>query len=55
MRFSWVSTYAHHDGKKVALLLFESNFDACSLSLSPRRRKGGVRTGDAEDEQLTFL
>ena len=44
-------------GKKVALLLFESIYDACSLSLSPRRRKGqgGVRPGDAEDEQLTFL
>ena len=27
------------------LLLPESNYDACCLSLSPRRRKGGVRTG----------
>ena len=33
------------DGNKVALLLLESNDDACCLSLSPRRRKGGVRTG----------
>ena len=33
------------DGNKVALLLLESNDDACYLSLSPRRRKGGVRTG----------
>ena len=40
LRFSWVSTW-----KKVALLLLELNYDACSLSLSPRRRKGGVRTG----------
>ena len=43
LRFSWVST--GHDGKKVALLLLESSYDACSLSLSPRRRKGGVPTG----------
>ena len=43
LRFSWVSTY--RDGNKVALLLLESNHDACCLSLSPRRRKGGVRTG----------
>ena len=42
LRFSWVSTY---DGNKVALLLLESNYGACCLSLSPRRRKGGVRTG----------
>ena len=40
LRFSWVLTW-----KKVALLLLESNYDACSLSLSPRRRKGGVPTG----------
>ena len=39
---SWPADY---DGNKVALLLLESNYDACSLSLSPRRQKGGVRTG----------
>ena len=39
------------------LLLLESNYDACSLSLSPRRRKASKEAyaRDAEDEQLTFL
>ena len=37
--FSMVST--GHDGKKVVLLLLESNYDACSRSLTNRRGKGG--------------
>ena len=45
LRFSWVST--HHDRKKVAFFQSLSRTttpSACSLSLSPRRRKGGVHT-----------
>ena len=37
LRFSGVST--GHDGKNFALLLLESNYDTCSLSLSPRRER----------------
>ena len=54
LRFSGVSTGL--DGKRVALMLLESNYDACSLSLSlsPLVRKEAYAR-DAKDEQLTFL
>ena len=44
LRFRWFRRTLM--GKRLLFcMLLESNNDACSLSLSPRRRKGGVRMG----------
>ena len=43
--WDFLGSRRRRDGNKVDLLLLESNYDACCLSLSSRRRKGGVRTG----------
>ena len=45
LRFTIVGVGGPWWEKFFAMLLLESNYDACSLSLSPRRRKGGVHTG----------
>ena len=46
LRFRWSRrTIMYVKNRLLCCMLFESNYDAWSLSLSPRRWKGGVRTG----------